>query len=75
MTPNDLRGSHSAPQTPRPSSRTAIHGLDGDSSGLHAIWRMGHTDDMAALRLLVLAAFAFLLIRVAIRAFSRSATA
>jgi len=51
------------------------YGLDGDSSGLHAIWRMGDADDMAALSLLVLAAFAFLLIRVAIRAFSRSATA
>jgi ABC-type multidrug transport system permease subunit len=51
------------------------YGLDGDSSGLHAIWRMGHADDMAALSLLVLAAFAFALIRVAIQTFSRSATA
>jgi ABC-type multidrug transport system permease subunit len=51
------------------------YGLNGDSSGLHAIWRMGHADDMAALSLLVLAGFALLLIRVAIRVFSRSATA
>ena len=51
------------------------YGLNGDSSGLHAIWHMGHADDMAALSLLVLAGFALLLIRVAIRVFSRSATA
>jgi len=51
------------------------YGLNGDSTGLHAIWRMGHADDMAALSLLVLAGFALLLIRVAIRVFSRSATA
>jgi ABC-type multidrug transport system permease subunit len=50
------------------------YGLNGDSSGLHAIWRMGHADDMAALSLLVLAGFALLLTRVAIRVFSRSAT-
>src|SRR5436305_1315645 len=51
------------------------YGLLGDSTGLHAIWRMGHADDMAALSLLVLAGFALLLIRAAIRVFSRSATA
>ena len=51
------------------------YGLDGDSSGLHAIWRMGHADDMASLSLLVLAGFALVLMRVAIRAFNRSATA
>jgi ABC-2 type transport system permease protein len=51
------------------------YGLNGDSSGLHAIWRMGHADDMASLSLLVLAGFALVLMRVAIRAFNRSATA
>ena len=51
------------------------YGLNGDSSGLHAIWHMGQADDMAALSLLVLAGFALLLTRVAIRVFSRSATA
>ena len=46
------------------------YGLNGDSTGLHAIWRMGHADDMAALSLLVLAGFALLLLRVAVRVFT-----
>src|SRR6476646_1256573 len=50
------------------------YGLDGDSSGLHAIWRMHDATDMAALSLLVLALFALALTRVAIRAFTRAAT-
>src|SRR5947209_2933305 len=51
------------------------YGLLGDSSGLHAIWRTGHATDSALLSLAVLAAFAFLLVRVSVRVFSRSATA
>ena len=50
------------------------YGLDGDASGLHAIWRMHDATDMAALSLLVLALFALALTRVAIRVFTRSAT-
>ena len=50
------------------------YGLDGDASGLHAIWRMQDATDMAALSLLVLALFALALTRVAIRVFTRSAT-
>ena len=50
------------------------YGLLHDSSGLHAIWRMGSATDSALLSLAVLAAFAVLLVRVAVRVFSRSAT-
>jgi ABC-type multidrug transport system permease subunit len=50
------------------------YGLNGDPSGLHAIWRMGDPADMAALSLVVLGIFAFVLTRVAVRAFTRSAT-
>lgn len=50
-------------------------GLNGDSSGLQAIWRMHDAGGMAALSLAVLAAFALALTGVAIRVFSRSATA
>jgi ABC-2 type transport system permease protein len=50
------------------------YGLNGDSSGLHAIWRMQHATDMALLSLAVVAFFALLLTRVAIRVFSRAAT-
>jgi len=50
------------------------YGLDGDSSGLHAIWRMHDPTRMAVLSLLVVALFALALTRVAIRVFTRSAT-
>jgi ABC-2 type transport system permease protein len=50
------------------------YGLDGDSSGLHAIWRMHDPTAMAALSLLVVALFALVLTRTAIRAFTRAAT-
>jgi ABC-type multidrug transport system permease subunit len=50
------------------------YGIDGDSSGLHAIWQMGDATEMAALSLIVLGLFAFALTRVAIRVFTRSAT-
>jgi ABC-type multidrug transport system permease subunit len=50
------------------------YGLDDDSTGLHAIWRMHDATDMAALSLLVLALFALALTRVAIHAFTRAAT-
>jgi len=50
------------------------YGLLNDSSGLHAIWRMHSATDSALLSLAVLAAFALLLARVAVRVFSRSAT-
>ena len=50
------------------------YGLDGDSSGLHAIWRLHDATDMAALSLLVVALFALALTRVAISVFTRSAT-
>jgi ABC-type polysaccharide/polyol phosphate export permease len=50
------------------------YGLNGDSSGLYAIWRMHHATDMAFLSLLVVSAFAVLLVRVAIRVFTRAAT-
>lgn len=51
------------------------YGLLHDGSGLQAIWRMSNTTGSAALSLAVLAAFAFLFVNVAIRVFSRSATA
>jgi ABC-2 type transport system permease protein len=50
------------------------YGLDGDASGLHAIWRAHDANGMAALSLLVLALFALGLTRVAVRVFGRSAT-
>jgi ABC-type multidrug transport system permease subunit len=50
------------------------YGLDGDPSGLHAIWQMNDAADMAALSLAVLGLFAFALTRLAIRVFTRSAT-
>src|SRR5207244_2098073 len=50
------------------------YGLRGDSSGLHAIWRMGNETVAAGLSLAVVAAFALLLTRVAIRTFTHSAT-
>src|SRR5919197_689144 len=50
------------------------YGLLHDGSGLHAIWRSGNTTASAALSLLVLAAFATLLLRVAVRVFTRAAT-
>lgn len=50
------------------------YGLLNDPSGLHAIWRMGSATDSALMSLAVLAAFALLLVRVAVRVFSRSAT-
>ena len=50
------------------------YGLLNDSSGLHSIWRMSSATDSALLSLAVLAGFALLLVRVAVRVFSRSAT-
>jgi ABC-type multidrug transport system permease subunit len=50
------------------------YGLDGDASGLHAIWRMQDATGMAALSLLVVTLFAVALTGVAIRVFTRSAT-
>ncbi len=50
------------------------YGLLHDPSGLHAIWRMSSATGSALLSLAVLAAFALLLVRVAVRVFSRSAT-
>jgi hypothetical protein len=50
------------------------YGLLDDASGLHAIWRMSSATDSALLSLAVLAAFTLLLVRVAVRVFSRSAT-
>jgi ABC-type polysaccharide/polyol phosphate export permease len=49
------------------------YGLLGDSSGLHAIWKLGNPTAMAALSLGVVAIFAALLTSVAIRAFKRAA--
>jgi len=51
------------------------YGLLHDSSGLHAVWRMHSTTGSALLSLLVLALFAAVLLRVAIRVFTRAATA
>jgi ABC-type multidrug transport system permease subunit len=50
------------------------YGLLDDPSGLHAIWRMSSPAGSALLSLTVLAAFALLLVRVAVQVFSRSAT-
>jgi ABC-2 type transport system permease protein len=49
------------------------YGLSGDTSGLHNIWGMSDTTAMAALSLLVVAAFAALLTAVSVRVFTRSA--
>jgi ABC-2 type transport system permease protein len=49
------------------------YGLLGDSGGLHAIWKMSNPTSMATLSLGVVALFAALLTRVAIRAFKRAA--
>ena len=49
------------------------YGLDGDSTGLHAIWGMSDPAAMAALSLAVVAGFALLLTAASIRVFSRSA--
>ena len=50
------------------------YGLRGDPSGLHAIWRLGNETAAAGLSLAVVALFALVLTRVAIRSFTRSAT-
>src|SRR5437764_4490485 len=49
------------------------YGLRGDSSGLHAIWRLGNETLAAGLSLAVVAAFALPLTRVAIRTLTRAA--
>jgi ABC-type multidrug transport system permease subunit len=49
------------------------YGLLQDPSGLHNIWRMGNPTTMAALSLLVVAAFAALLAAVSVRVFTRKA--
>jgi ABC-type polysaccharide/polyol phosphate export permease len=49
------------------------YGLLHDASGLHDIWGMHSNSTMAALSLLVVAAFALVLTRAAIRVFSQSA--
>jgi ABC-type polysaccharide/polyol phosphate export permease len=49
------------------------YGLLDDSSGLSNIWRSGNTTMMALLSLVVVAAFALLLMSVSIRVFTRSA--
>jgi len=49
------------------------YGLLGDSSGLHAIWRMSDTTAMAGLSLAVVALFAAALTAVSIRVFTRAA--
>src|SRR5881409_1099300 len=45
------------------------YGLRGDPSGLHAIWRLGNETAAAGLSLAVVALFALVLTRVAVRAF------
>jgi ABC-2 type transport system permease protein len=49
------------------------YGLLGDSTGLANIWGMGSATAMAALSLAVVAAFAALLLAIAVRSFTRSA--
>jgi lipooligosaccharide transport system permease protein len=51
------------------------YGLLNDSSGLHAVWHMHSTTGSALLSVAVLALFAALLLRVAVRAFTQAATA
>ncbi|HET8892764.1 MAG TPA: ABC transporter permease [Gaiellaceae bacterium] len=50
------------------------YGLLNDSSGLHAIWRMHSTTGSAGLSLAVVALFALVLMRIAIRVFTHAAT-
>ena len=50
------------------------YGLLNDASGLHAIWRMHSTTGSAAMSLVVVAVFAAVLMRVAVRVFTRAAT-
>ena len=49
------------------------YGLLGDTSGLHAIWKLHDTAVMAGLSLLVVATFSALLITAAVRIFGRTA--
>ena len=49
------------------------YGLLGDSSGLHAIWKLSDPTAMAAMSLGVVAIFAAVLISVAVRTFTRAA--
>jgi len=49
------------------------YGLLGDSSGLHAIWKLSDPTAMAGLSLAVVALFAALLTAVSIRVFTRAA--
>jgi ABC-2 type transport system permease protein len=49
------------------------YGLLGDSTGLHAIWKMGDPTAMAALSLGFVALFAVLLTTVSVRVFTRAA--
>jgi ABC-2 type transport system permease protein len=49
------------------------YGLVGDSTGLHNIWQIGNTTAMAALSLVVVAAFALTLTAISIRVFTRTA--
>jgi ABC-2 type transport system permease protein len=48
-------------------------GLRHDSTGLHALWGLGNADEMAALSLGVVGAFALVLTAASVRIFSRSA--
>jgi ABC-type multidrug transport system permease subunit len=50
------------------------YGLLHDPSGLHSIWHLGSATASACASLAVLAAFAALLLRVAVRAFTRATT-
>jgi hypothetical protein len=49
------------------------YGLLGDSSGLHNIWRMSSTPEMAALSIGIVGLFALLLTVVSVRVFTRAA--
>jgi ABC-type polysaccharide/polyol phosphate export permease len=51
------------------------YGLNGDTTGLHSIWKLSDATAMAGLSLAVVAVFAALLTAVSIRAFTRSALA
>jgi ABC-2 type transport system permease protein len=51
------------------------YGLLHDSTGLHAIWRLSSTTGSAFLSLAVLVLFAVVFLRVAVRVFTRMATA
>jgi len=50
------------------------YGLLGDASGLHNIWGAHDATAMATLSLLVVAAFAALMVSIAIRTFTRAAS-